>query len=67
MNTDTAHPRALSLWCVATFTAAGALSVLFALNGEHVALASLLLLGALCAFAEHIIVRLPNGSSVSAW
>ena len=66
MATDTAYSRALSIWCTATFTVAGALAVLFAVNGERVALASLLLLGALCAFAEHIIVRLPNGSSVSA-
>ena len=63
---ETAYSRTLSAWCSATATAAVALAVVFATNGEHVAVGPLLLLGALCAFAEHIIVRLPNGSSVSA-
>jgi hypothetical protein len=66
MDTDAAYSRALSAWCVATGTAAAALAVLLAVDGEHVALGPLLLLGALCAFAEHVIVRLPNGSSISA-
>ena len=66
MQTDTAYPRPLSVWCTATGTAAVALALAFALNGERAAVGPLLLLGALCAFAEHIVVHLPNGSSVSA-
>ena len=61
-----AYSRALSLWCSATATAAVAFAVLFALRGERAAIGPLLLLAALCMFAEHIIVHLPNGSSVSA-
>jgi hypothetical protein len=66
MDTSTAYSRALSAWCIATFTVACGLAAVFAANGERAAVASLLLLGALCLFAEHIIVNLPNGSSVSA-
>jgi hypothetical protein len=66
MPTDTSYSRALSAWCVAAFTAAVTLAVVLTLSGERAAVGPLLLLGALCAFAEHIIVRLPNGSSVSA-
>ncbi len=66
MSTETSYSRALSAWCVAVFSATVALAVVLALSGERAAVGPLLLLGALCAFAEHVIVRLPNGSSVSA-
>jgi hypothetical protein len=66
MDTELAFPRVLSLWCTATFSVALALGAGFAASGERAAIGPLLLLAALCAFAEHIIVRLPNGSSVSA-
>jgi hypothetical protein len=61
-----AYSRALSLWCSATAAVAVGLAVLLAVRGEHAAIGPLLLLAALCMFAEHIIVHLPNGSSVSA-
>jgi HD-GYP domain-containing protein (c-di-GMP phosphodiesterase class II) len=66
MDTDTAYPRLLSAWCVAIFSVAAVAAVALLATGERVGIGPLLLLGALCAFAEHIIVRLPNGSSVSA-
>ena len=63
---EPAYSRALSVWCCTTAAVAGALAVVLALGGERVAVAPLVLLAALCVFAEHIIVRLPNGSAVSA-
>jgi hypothetical protein len=66
MDIQLAHPRALSAWCTAVFAVAVALAAAFAARGETAAVAPLLLLAALCAFAEHIVVHLPNGSSVSA-
>jgi hypothetical protein len=63
---EPAYSRALGAWCSAVATVAVGLAVVFALDGEHAAVGPLLLLAALCVFAEHIIVRLPNGSSVSA-
>jgi len=65
MEAETAYSRALSSWCTATFSLAVALAVGFWLAGERTAVGPLLLLAALCAFAEHVIVHLPNGSSVS--
>ncbi len=65
MDTDTAYSRALSVWCTAVCATAIGLAVVLELHGERAAVGPLLLLGALCAFAEHVIVRLPNGSSVS--
>ena len=65
MDTETAYSRALSTWCTAAFSGAVALAIVFALTGERTAVGPLLLLAALCAFAEHVIVHLPNGSSVS--
>ena len=66
MMDDPAYSRALDAWCSAVATVAVGLAVVFAVDGEHAAVGPLLLLAALCVFAEHIIVRLPNGSSVSA-
>jgi hypothetical protein len=66
MPTDSSYSRTLSVWCVTVFTGAVGLAAALAWSGERAAVAPLLLLAALCAFAEHIIVRLPNGSSVSA-
>src|SRR5260370_12873329 len=65
-DTEPRFSRALSAWLTAPFIVAVGLAVPLALNGEHPAIGPLLLLAALCTFAEHIIVRLPNGSSVSA-
>src|SRR5450759_2842427 len=65
-ETEPTFSRALSAWLTAPFVVAVGVAVPLALNGEHPALGSLLLLAALCTFAEHVIVRLPNGSSVSA-
>ena len=66
MDTEVEYPRLLSAWCVATFGVAAVTAAALLASGERPAIGPLLLLGALCAFAEHIIVRLPNGSSVSA-
>lgn len=66
MASDPEYSRALSAWCTAPFSLAVALAALFASRGEAPALGPLVLLAALCLFAEHVIVRLPNGSSVSA-
>jgi hypothetical protein len=65
MDTETAYSRALSAWCTAAFSLSVGLAIAFALAGERTAVGPLLLLAALCAFAEHVIVHLPNGSSVS--
>jgi hypothetical protein len=65
-ETEGTFSRALSAWLTAPFVVAVAIAVPLALNGENPPLGSLLLLAALCTFAEHVIVRLPNGSSVSA-
>jgi hypothetical protein len=66
MEPENAYSRALSAWCTAPFTVAVALAATFALTGQRIIAGPLLLLVVLCAFAEHVIVRLPNGSSVSA-
>jgi len=65
-ETEPTFSRALTAWLTAPFVVAVGIAVPLALSGEHPALGSLLLLAALCTFAEHVIVRLPNGSSVSA-
>src|SRR5260370_34446249 len=65
-DTEPRFSRALSAWLTAPFIVAVGLAVPLALNGEHPALGPLLLLSALCTFAEPIIVRLPHGSSVWA-
>lgn len=61
----TGGQRPFGVWCALVGGVAVASAATLGANGDHIPFTSLAVLVALCVFAEHIVVRHPNGAALS--
>jgi len=65
MGEGTGGQRPFGVWCGAVGTAAFVVAGFFAAEATRLPITPLVVLVALCVFAEHMVVRHPNGAALS--